>query len=113
VLYNNPPYIKIIKRDRIWQQGGHASIDIHRDVQHKYFNILYQQFLNITGMQQLNSKQHHVSDDQIVDLDCEQAGEERRGGEMGCSLVGRFQSGSIGAKWSFLISFIFLLKLQE
>lgn len=65
-------------------------------------------------MQQLNSKQHHVSDDQIVDLDCEQAGEERRGGgEMVCSLVGRFQSGSIGAKWSFLISFIFLLKLQE
>lgn len=80
MLYNNPPYIKIIKRDRIWQQGGHGSIDIHRDVQHKYFNILYQQFLNITGMQQLNSKQHHVSDDQIVDLDCEQAGEERRGG---------------------------------
>lgn len=114
MLYNNPPYIKIIKRDRIWQQGGHGSIDIHRDVQHKYFNILYQQFLNITGMQQLNSKQHHVSDDQIVDLDCEQAGEERRGGgEMVCSLVGRFQSGSIGAKWSFLISFIFLLKLQE
>lgn len=50
VLYNNPPYIKIIKRDRIWQQRGCGSIDIHRDVQHKYFEIFYQEFLNTTGM---------------------------------------------------------------
>lgn len=37
-------------------------------------------------MQQLNSKQHHVSDDQIVDLDCEQAGEERKWGGNGLQL---------------------------
>lgn len=64
-------------------------------------------------LQQLNSKQHHVRDDQILDLDCEWGGEERRGGEMVCSLVGHFQSSDIGAKWSFLITFIFLLKLRE
>lgn len=32
---------------------------------------------------------------------------------MVCSLAGHFQTSSIGAKWSFLITFIFLLKLQE
>lgn len=32
---------------------------------------------------------------------------------MVCSLVGHFQTSSIGAKWSFLITLIFLLKLQE
>jgi len=50
VLYNNPPYIKIIKRDRIWQQWRRGSIDIQRDVQHKYSKIFYQQFLNTAGM---------------------------------------------------------------
>lgn len=29
------------------------------------------------------------------------------------SLAGHFQTSSISAKWSFLITFIFLLKLQE
>lgn len=64
-------------------------------------------------LQQLRSKQHHVSDDQILDLDCEWGGEEMRGGKTVCSLAGHFQTSSIGAKWSFLITFIFLLKLQR
>lgn len=118
MLYNNPPYIKIIKRDRIWQQWGHGSIDIHRDVQHKYFRDLLSTVSkhnrNVPELPQLSSKQHRVRDDQILDLDCEWGGEEKRGGgKTVCSLVGHFQTSSIGAKWSFLITFIFLLKLQE
>lgn len=88
MLYNNPPYIKIIKRDRIWQQRGHGSIDIHGYVQHKYWEIFYQQFLNTTGMcmECRSSKQHQARDNQILDVDCEWGGEERRRGENGLQL---------------------------